>query len=235
MKRSIALLLTLLLTVSAYPATAEVTASETNVFFESTEITPARLDKVAQIPAGTEYTVLRTLDGADESLAWSEAWTKDYRMAQIRYQSDEGEKTGWIAVEAKAHPLDTQPELTGEYGAVLTVPSRETGGSSLSFAASDKAKAGQSSFTGAGTEDMAVEDALRLALDAVMGKYGQTEGQLLRFRVSYGYRAEGDYFEGPYWQFDLDNPVNALDAYEVMVHSHDGHIIYICGPGEGNG
>lgn len=48
-------------------------------------------------------------------------------------------------------------------------------------------------------------------------------------------RAESDYFEGPYWQFDLDNPVNALDAYEVMIHSHDGHIIYICGPGEGNG
>lgn len=104
MKRSIALLLTVLLTVSAYPATAEVTASETNVFFESTEIVPAQLDKVTQIPAGTEYTVLRTLDGADESLAWSQAWTEDYRMAQIRYQSEEGEKTGWITVEAKAHP-----------------------------------------------------------------------------------------------------------------------------------
>ncbi len=235
MKRSIALLLTVLLTVSAYPATAEVTASETNVFFESTEIVPAQLDKVTQIPAGTEYTVLRTLDGADESLAWSQAWTEDYRMAQIRYQSEEGEKTGWITVEAKAHPLDMQPELNGEYGTVLTVPSREMGGSSLNFAASDKARAGQSSFTGAGAGDMAAADALRLALDAVMGKYGQTEGQLLRFRVSYGYRAESDYFEGPYWQFDLDNPVNALDAYEVMVHSHDGHIIYICGPGEGNG
>lgn len=235
MKRSIALLLTMLLMVSAYPATAEVTASETNVFFESTEIAPARLDNVTQIPAGTEYTVLRTLDRADESLAWSQAWTKDYRMAQIRYQSADGEKTGWIAMEAKAHPLDMQPELDGEYNAVLTVPSREMGGSSLSFAASDKAGAGQSNFTGAGAGDMAAADALRLALDAVMAKYGQTERQLLRFRISYGYRAESDSFEGPYWQFDLRSPVNALDAYEIMVHSHDGHIIYICGPGEGNG
>lgn len=40
---------------------------------------------------------------------------------------------------------------------------------------------------------------------------------------------------GPYWQFDFKTWLNPADGYEVMIHSPDGAVVYLCGPGEGNG
>lgn len=31
------------------------------------------------------------------------------------------------------------------------------------------------------------------------------------------------------------SPAGLADGYEVMIHSPDGAVVYLCGPGEGNG
>lgn len=233
-KKPIALLAAFLLLAASSQALALVNAAgQLEIFWERDGV----LEAGEQPPDDISYTVLRTLElgQADTSLPWSGAWTRDYQMQEIAYDSPRTgrDATGWIVTKLAEHPLDAQPALTAEYDALLTVPS-QVSGASLCFAACNKAL-GNDNFSKAGAADMALADALRRTLDAIMEKYGETEGTLLRFQLSYGFRNQSAYFQAPYWQFDLRHPVNPLDSYEVMVHSSDGAILYIAGPGEGNG
>ena len=223
----------LLLAISPHAQALVNAAGELEIFWEREGV----LEAGEQPSAGIAYTVLRTLEPgqADAALPWSAAWTQDYQMQQIAYESPRMgcESTGWIVTAVAEHDPDTIPVLTAEYDTLLAVSARNAN-TTLHFAACNKA-AENEIFTKAGATDMTLTDALRRALDAVMEKYGETEGALLRFELSYGFRSESAYFQAPYWQFDLRHPHNPLDSYEVAVHSPDGTILYIVGPGEGNG
>lgn len=237
MKKGAALLLALLLAASMGTATADVLEEPAFIFKESTEVEPVQLESFDDLPSGTEYTVLRTLDAADETLPWSAAWMENYVLQEISYLAPDtnAQEQGWMVTEVREHSLDKQPELTEANETVFRVPSREDPAAELCFAAISKLDQGQDVFTSAGAGDMIAADAFRLALDAIMQKYGETEGQLLRFELSYGFRSGSKYFDGPYWQFDLRSKENPLDSYEVMVYSPSGELALVCGPREGNG
>ena len=230
-RRKLAALLALALLLPFTARALENAAGELEIFWEREGV----LEAGEQPSADMAYTVLRTLEPGqtDAALPWSEEWTRDYRMQQIAYESPSmgRETTGWIVTEIVERAPGESPALTAQYDTLLTVPGQDA---ELHFAACNKA-ADSEIFTKAGATDMTLTDALTRALDALMEKYGETEGTLTRFQLSYGFREESAYFQAPYWQFDLRHPVNPLDSYEIMVHSPDGVVLYTAGPGEGNG
>lgn len=102
------------------------------------------------------------------------------------------------------------------------------------FDAADKAYDNKS-FTSPSAGDISLEDALKIAVQKVCEKYGETEQSMTRFRLEYGFTTDpGSSFQQPYWQFDFRGS-NPLDNYEIMIHSPDGSVLYSCGPGEANG
>ena len=230
-RRKLAALLALALLLPFPGRALENAAGELEIFWEREGV----LEAGEQPSADIAYTVLRTLEPGqtDAALPWSEAWTRDYRMQQIAYESPVmgRETTGWIVTEIVERAPVASPALTARYDTLLTVPGQE---GELHFAARNKAVDSEV-FTKAGAADMTLTDAFRRALDALMEKYGETEGTLQRFQLNYGFCEESAYFEAPYWQFDLRHPANPLDSYEIMVHSPDGVVLYTVGPGEGNG
>ncbi|MBP3650764.1 MAG: M56 family metallopeptidase [Clostridia bacterium] len=81
---------------------------------------------------------------------------------------------------------------------------------------------------------LSAEDAMKIAVDYITEKYGETPEAMQRFEVLYVYHGNNGSFTAPYWQFDF-SCLHPLDMYSVMVHSPDGEIIYACGRDEGNG
>ena len=81
---------------------------------------------------------------------------------------------------------------------------------------------------------LSAEDAMKIAIDYISEKYGETPETLQRFEVRYMYLHNPESFTGPYWQFGF-TCIHPTDMYSVMVHSPDGEIIYACGRDEGNG
>ena len=113
-----------------------------------------------------------------------------------------------------------------------------SGGTSVTiggFSATDKAT-GNSLYTVPAGGDITLENALDTALQAIYETYGETAQTMKRFNLTYGYRTSPDaYFQAPYWQFDFVYDANPLDNYEVIIHSTDGRLLYICGPEMSNG
>ncbi len=103
------------------------------------------------------------------------------------------------------------------------------------FSGMDKADV-SSLYTVPLSGDIALESALDTALAAIYAAYGDTTQSMKRFRLTYGFKTAPDaYFQAPYWQFDFVNDADPLDSYEVIIHSPDGRLLYICGPDKANG
>ena len=83
----------------------------------------------------------------------------------------------------------------------------------------------------------ALADALTLAVQAVTSGYGVSSADLTAGSFEYGYRLNPDnvWLTGSYWQFDFSDPHSYGGQYEVIISGLDGSVLYLCGPGEGNG
>ncbi len=90
-------------------------------------------------------------------------------------------------------------------------------------------------FTTPPADALPLADALNLAVQTLIARYGETAESVQRFAVRYGYRATDDAaFAAPYWQFDFMGS-DPLDMVEIILHSPDGEVLYTSGNGEGNG
>jgi len=92
-------------------------------------------------------------------------------------------------------------------------------------------------FTTPTDDAMDANAALSLGLQAIADKYGESD--MSRFYILYGFvsaeSSPDDSFRTPYWQFSFRTDADPTDCYDVMVHATDGEILYLAGPGEGNG
>jgi beta-lactamase regulating signal transducer with metallopeptidase domain len=104
------------------------------------------------------------------------------------------------------------------------------------FKATDSAVE-NSLFTVPTDDAIDVNAALNLGIRAIAAAYGESD--MSRFYILYGFvsaeSSPDDSFLTPYWQFSLRNTSDPADCYDVIVHATDGEILYLAGPGEGNG
>jgi len=90
-------------------------------------------------------------------------------------------------------------------------------------------------YTAPSADDMSLETALGVTLQAIYDKYVESAETMGRFQLAYGFREEDDpVFQTPYWKFGFTTG-DTSDQYEVILSSPGGEILYIVGPGEGNG
>lgn len=91
------------------------------------------------------------------------------------------------------------------------------------------------SFALAPADAMTADAAYQLALQALSSQFEIAAETLQAYDTSFGYRyAPTDFSREPYWQFDIDNPNDPLDGYEIILDAQSGEVLYTCGPGEGN-
>ena len=222
MKRLCGLLVLLLL--FAPPSRAERVKVETPVFSCDLEVT-------GNLTPDDEY---RVVTPPEKQAFTNQDWLKTYTLAYVSFYDvdrDEHEE-GWIITGYLPQPVGVKLRLL--HGGMLVQPK----GMELYFEGLDKMK--DESTAGFGkpdpTLDMPMEEALAIAINAIKEKYGETDATMARFQVvDYGMQFESSYVSLPYWQFDFETDLNQLDGYEVFVHSPDGAVMLLCGPGEGNG
>lgn len=78
-------------------------------------------------------------------------------------------------------------------------------------------------------------DAWEKALQAIQEQYAFDTSTLPLYLISYGYRETADCFDTPYWQFDLVNPNDMQDFYEVIIHAETLEVLYCINSKGGNG
>lgn len=81
--------------------------------------------------------------------------------------------------------------------------------------------------------DMQKDAALRLAIGAVMGRYGLTDSGISRFTPSYTFVQEDDQYETPYWRVDLTEKMpegETGDHYTVIIGIPSRTTLDIIGP-----
>ena len=87
------------------------------------------------------------------------------------------------------------------------------------------------------TDDaMPIADALTSAMRAITETYG--EKNLTRFYVEYSFASAampGDAYAVPNWQLLFRNAADSGDHYDVIVNALNGGILFMVGPGEGQG
>ena len=83
-------------------------------------------------------------------------------------------------------------------------------------------------YTSPADNDIPLEDALALGLNAIYKHYGETADSMSRFHLEYGFRTEPDAFsESDYWYLKFIGTDPKKDQYQAMVHSPDGEILYL--------
>lgn len=222
MKKGFCLLLCALLCLSAC-ACAEVASVQLDVWNDEMEM-------VNVIQSGWVYQVLEEAQPGQSGEAM-QRWLQTYHLQKVRYTDDaEVEHTGWIISGYVPQQADQPRWFSGRLIYVEGVTNER-----LCFDSQTKDRTQNVGFADPLETDMPMEEALHLALAAIEQDYPETDETLLRFFVEYGFRQDGVSFPGPYWQFDFGTELNPADGYEVMIHSPDGAVVYLCGPGEGNG
>lgn len=76
-----------------------------------------------------------------------------------------------------------------------------------------------------------LEDAVVIALEAVMEQYGLSIREVTTYPVEYEYNAEST----PVWRIDIPDLYEPSFSYEVYVASPSGDVVKIYGPQDGNG
>lgn len=192
------------------------------------------MQTIDNIMPGMQYQVLdQAAEG--QGTVTMQQWMQVYRLQKVRFHSvnQKAAVTGWVVSgyvpqDLNAERLPTQPD-----GRMLEV--QGISHEKLLLETVAKNPLTNVGFGPAEEEDMPLAQALHLALKAIEEKYGETDETLIRFYVEYGLQLGSTEGRLPYWQFDFWCPVSDLDGYEVMIRSSDGQLLYLCGPGEGNG
>jgi len=234
-KRICLLLLLMMCFSSAFAETTGIAPYETPIWGQSTEISPPQLTVIGSMKPGDSYKILAVVgqDNASEQEPWVQAWLDTYVLHLVQYPNPRTGETpeGYIVADYVPQDLTAVPVITQDYGRLVTIEGRTT--EKLTFEMINKQDEGYL-IDDPPADALAMEDALRITLDALMEKYAETEATLKRFYIRYGHHP-ADEFYPMRWQFELYSYLNPLDGYYIALDSHTSEIMFIAGPGDGVG